>query len=104
MAAFTRGLWRFIGIPHSILCRSFEAQRGWVAWRIRRHYKEEKGECALFGRILGYVWVRSKESRIHFDVWGHFFPTCCNHRKETFVVSLCMPAQTVPINNWIPRR
>jgi hypothetical protein len=32
MAAFT-GLWRSIGIPYSILCRSFEAQRGWVAGR-----------------------------------------------------------------------
>jgi hypothetical protein len=70
MAAFTGALWRFIDIPHKILWRSFEPQRGWVAWRIRKHRRENGGECALFGQIVGYVWVRSNESRIQFDVRG----------------------------------
>ena len=70
MAACTGALWRFIDITHNILWRSFEAQRGWVAWRCRRHYKENERRCVLFGYIVGYDWVRSHESRIHFDVNG----------------------------------
>jgi hypothetical protein len=53
MAAFTGAPWRFIYIPHKILWRTFEAQRGWVTWRIHKHYKQEGGECALFGHIVG---------------------------------------------------
>jgi hypothetical protein len=74
MMAFTGALWRFIDIPHKILWRSLDAQRGWVVWRIRKHFKEERRECALFGHIIGYVWVRSNESRIQFDVRGRLSP------------------------------
>jgi hypothetical protein len=67
MAAFTGALWRFIYIPHKIFWRSFDAQRGWVAWRIRKHHKENGGDRPLFGQIVGYVLVRSNDSRIYFD-------------------------------------
>jgi hypothetical protein len=47
-----------------------EAQRGWVAWCVRRHFRENNGECFLFGSIVGYRWQRNSVDGIRFDTRG----------------------------------
>jgi hypothetical protein len=69
-AAFTGATWRFIKIPERVLRRETEAQRGWVAWRVRRHFRENNGECFLFGAIVGYRWQRESLDGIRFDTRG----------------------------------
>jgi hypothetical protein len=69
-AALTGARWRFVEIPGQVLRRKIEAQRGWVAWRIRRHFRENNGECFLFGSIVGYRWQRNSVNGIRFDTRG----------------------------------
>lgn len=70
-AAFTGGTWRCIDIPSAVLRRTDEAQRGWVAWRVKSHYRENDGRCFLFGDIIGYLWRPSSDQRIPFDIRGN---------------------------------
>jgi hypothetical protein len=69
-AALTGARWRFVEIPGRVLRRDMEAQRGWVAWRVRRHFRENNGECFLFGSIVGYRWQRNSVDGIRFDTRG----------------------------------
>jgi hypothetical protein len=69
-AAFTGARWRFIDISGHVLRRNIEAQRGWVAWRVRRHYRENNGECFLFGSIAGYRWQLNSAECMRFDTRG----------------------------------
>lgn len=71
VAAFTGAPWRTIRIPRSVLQRSFAAQRGWVSWRAKRHFKDNGGQCRLFGDILGYIWRYSLTESARFDVRGN---------------------------------
>ena len=71
VAAFTGAPWRKIRIPDNVLLRSFAAQRGWISWRTKRHYKDSAGKCLLFGDILGYVWRHSPDETVRFDVRGN---------------------------------
>jgi hypothetical protein len=47
-----------------------EAQRGWVSWRVRRHFRENNGECFLFGSIVRYRWQLNSIECIRFDIRG----------------------------------
>ena len=69
-AALTGARWRFVEIPGLVLRREMEAQRGWVAWCVRRHFRENNGECFLFGAIVGYRWQRNSVDGIRFDTRG----------------------------------
>jgi hypothetical protein len=70
VAAFTGATWRFIKIPERVLRREAEAQRGWVAWRVRRHFLQNAGVLFLFGAIVGYRWQRNLLDGIRFDTRG----------------------------------
>jgi hypothetical protein len=70
-AAFTRAPWRFIVVPKAVLLRDTDAQRGWVSWRIRRHYGENGGKCSLFGSITEYRWQRNSVECIRLDTRGN---------------------------------
>lgn len=71
IAALSGAPWRRLAIPQNVLARSFEAQRGWVSWRIKTHFRESSGKCRLFGEIVGYAWRHSPEQTISFDVRGN---------------------------------
>jgi hypothetical protein len=62
--------WRFLHIPDSVLQRNEQAQRGYVAWRCRTHYRETQGRCFLFGTITGFEWVMSPRESIILDTHG----------------------------------
>jgi hypothetical protein len=70
IAAFSGARWRFIDIPGHVLRLQMEAQRGWVAWCVRRHFRESDGECFLFGSIVGYRWQWISVECIRFDTRG----------------------------------
>jgi hypothetical protein len=70
IAAITGAHWRFIEIPLGVLARTVEAQRGWVAWRIRQHFRANKGMCFLFGSIVGYRWQQDAGRHIRFSTNG----------------------------------
>jgi hypothetical protein len=62
--------WKSLGIPKTILKRTQDQQRGWVSWRVRKHYRGEEGKCSLFGDITGYRWHFAPEQSMEFDVRG----------------------------------
>ena len=68
--ALTGARWRYLPIPDSVLRRSSEAQLGYISWRCRTHYREKKGICLCFGRIIGYEWVRSRHEAVLLDIRG----------------------------------
>jgi hypothetical protein len=70
-AAITGAFWRHLDIPKRVLRRSLEAQRGWVSWRVKVHFKEKGGKCFLFGDIVGYKWFRSKGEQVWLNVHGN---------------------------------
>ena len=70
VAAFSGTPWRFIKIPKSVLYRDTDGQSGWVSWRVRRHFRENNGECFLFGRITGYRWQRTRGESVLLDTRG----------------------------------
>ena len=67
VAAFTGATWKSLGIPKTILERTQDQQRGWVSWRVRKHYRVEEGKCSLFGDITGYRWHFAPEQSMEFD-------------------------------------
>ncbi len=69
-AAFTGAPWRFIKMPKSVLGRAAESQSGWVSWRVRTHFRENHGECFLFGHITGYRWQRTSDQGVLLDTRG----------------------------------
>jgi len=69
-AAFTGAPWRFIKMPKSVLGRNADGQSGWVSWRVRTHFRENHGECFLFGRITGYRWQRTPGESVLLDTRG----------------------------------
>jgi hypothetical protein len=69
-AAFTGAPWRIIKLPKSVLNRNADGQRGWVSWRVRTHFRENHGECFLFGRITGYSWQRTPGESVLLDTRG----------------------------------
>jgi hypothetical protein len=69
-AAFTGALWRFIKMPKSVLSRDVDGQSGWVSWRVRTHFRENNGECFLFGRITGYRWQGTRFGAVLLDIRG----------------------------------
>jgi len=68
--ALTGARWRYLSIPHSVLRRSPEAQTGYVSWRCRTHYKERKGVCPCFRKIVGFKWVRGRGEAVLIDIHG----------------------------------
>jgi hypothetical protein len=68
--ALTGARWRYIPIPDSVLRRSPEAQTGYVSWRCRTHYRERKGICLCFGKIIGFQWVKSRGEAVLLDIHG----------------------------------
>jgi hypothetical protein len=68
--ALTGAQWRYISIPNSVLRRSPKAQIGYVSWRCRTHYKERKGICLCFGKIVGFKWVKSRGEAVLLDIHG----------------------------------
>ena len=82
-AAFTGALWRFIKMPRSVLDRDGDSQSGWVSWRVRTHFRENNGECFLFGRITGYRWQGTRGGSVLLDTRGRI--TGVNH--ESFAPS-----------------
>lgn len=70
-AAITGARWRFVEIPREVLKRNMEAQRGWIAWRIRQHFRESNGVCFLFGAIMGYRWQCDTTQCQRFDTRGN---------------------------------
>src|SRR5882757_6096504 len=38
---------------------------------VREHYKEHQGQCALYGSITGFIWVRTPTEGIKLDVDGN---------------------------------
>lgn len=87
MAAVTGASWRRIALPSAIRQRPFKAQRGWVSWRIRMHYKKESGVCPLFGTIIGYCWVLTPEVKMRFDTDGRLLAEPSGSRGRAFVIS-----------------
>jgi hypothetical protein len=63
-AAWTGAPWRFIAIPRWVLLRSEKAQRHWISWRVRQHYKAHGGKLFLFGDVTGYRWVKSSDVNV----------------------------------------
>jgi hypothetical protein len=53
-----------------ILERGPDQQRGWVGWRVRRHFLENNKELLLLGSILGYRWQIDPEEGIRLDTRG----------------------------------
>ena len=90
-AAFSGASWRRIDIPRTIRQRAHEAQQGWVIWRLRSHFRHEKGRCPLFGSITGYNWHWSAEDSILFDVRGHIV----EHVRRSFTP----PAGSLTVKN-----
>ena len=85
IAAIAGTGWRRIVIPRAILRRTSEAQRGWVSWRVRKHYKENGGKCFLFGDIVSYVWTPSPGAGIRFDIKGKIVPDGAMPNQTTAV-------------------
>jgi hypothetical protein len=69
-AAFTGAPWRFIKLPKRVLDRPTDGQSGWVSWLVRTHFRENHGECFLFGRITGYRWQRTRDQSVLLDTRG----------------------------------
>jgi hypothetical protein len=69
-AAFSGVPWRFIKMPKSVLDRDADGQSGWVSWRARTHFRENHGECFLFGRITGYRWQQTPDQSVLLDTRG----------------------------------
>lgn len=90
MAAFSGATWRYIYLPTAIRKRSREAQRGWVTWKTKSHYKKSEGKISLFGDITGYSWFPCLEESIDFDTHGRVVPSGsgmgCNQGAATLVV------------------
>ena len=70
LAAWSGAGWRTIPIASTVFCRSLDSQRGWVAWRVQTHYRDEGGVCFLFGSITGYSWEPIKGVHFRFDRKG----------------------------------
>jgi len=69
-AVLTGAPWRFLEIPSSVLRRTEQAQRGYVSWRCRTHYRETQGRCFLFGRITGFEWHKDAKESAILDIRG----------------------------------
>jgi hypothetical protein len=69
-AIFMGGSHREIQLPAAILQRSHEAQRGWITWRVRKHFRDNDGKCRLFGDIVGYLWYQKPTHRLRFSTRG----------------------------------
>jgi hypothetical protein len=61
---------RRIEIPSSVLRRSLDAQRGWISWRVRKHFRESGGKSVLFGDITSYYWRQAPSRSLQFDTQG----------------------------------
>ncbi len=68
--AFNGMFWKRIHIPPVVSARNWEAQRGWVSWRVRRHFRDVKGERGSDGQITGYLWSPVEDASIPFDIHG----------------------------------
>jgi hypothetical protein len=82
--ALTGARWRYLEIPAFVLMRSPEAQLGYVAWRCRTHYRERKGICLCFGKIVGFKWVKGMARPFFSTSTGASLtrmPAC--HRRES---------------------
>lgn len=90
-AAFSGAKWRHIDIPQTIRWRTHEAQQGWVTWRAKSHFRQEHGQCRLFGSITGYNWHWSTEDIILLDVRGHIV----EHVRRSFTP----PAGSLTVKN-----
>ena len=69
-AAITGVGWRYLSIPAEIQEQSYETQREWVSKRVREHYRENGGQCPLFGAIIGYAWRHAHRQFLDFDTEG----------------------------------
>jgi hypothetical protein len=57
-------------MPKRVLSRDVDGQSGWVSWRVRTHFRENYGECLLFGRITGYRWQCTRDRSVLLDTRG----------------------------------
>jgi hypothetical protein len=90
-AAFTGAPWRFLKIPESVLRRNENAQSGWVSWRVRKHFRENNGECLLFGSITGYRWQRTRDRSVLLDTRGRIIGV----KQESFAP----PSGSITVGN-----
>ncbi len=73
--AFTNGIKRYliVELPGSIFSLPEAEQRTIVRRKLRKHYTEFSGEIPQMGRITGYVYHNSFDTRIHLGIEGEVF-------------------------------
>ncbi len=61
---------KVVKLPEYINDLSWITQQRIVRARIKKHLRESKGECSVFGKVTGYVYQQTYDDSIEFSVDG----------------------------------
>ena len=61
------------------------------------HFAENRGECPLFGKITGYVYVQSYDRYLRLDIYGELRERIYEHFNIPFRPSLKIGGKSVAL-------
>jgi hypothetical protein len=81
--------------PEEVLQRSEVAQIDYLRWRCQSHFRTTKGQCHLFGNIIGYEWVKAPGDIVVLDTHGQV-EDVAEHETPPGHGSLAIGKKTIP--------